>query len=87
MAPGLKRQRSRRGRKLHQFAGMSHGGLRRVQTGHHPRKLHRAVLVSHGNHSAGSDLTVVRLDHHIVPIGEGGDLCEMGDYNDLGVLG
>ena len=39
------------------------------------------------NNSAGRDLTVVRFHHHIVSIREGGDLCEMGDHNHLGVQG
>ena len=77
----------RRGGKLYQFAGVGDGRLRRLQTSHHPGKLHCAVLISDQNNSAGRDLTVVRFHHHIVSIREGGDLCEMGDHNHLGVQG
>ena len=79
-------RRSRRGGKLYQFTWRGPGPTRSFQASHHPGQLDSPVLVNYLDHTAGGDLPVVRLHHHVVPIRESGDLREVGDDDDLTVL-
>jgi len=66
---------------------MSQRRLRGVQSCHHAGQLHRTILIRHLDNAARRHLAIVGFHHDVVPISEGGDLCEMGDDHDLTVLG
>ena len=54
---------------------------------HHPRELAQPRVALHDRDAARGDASVVGLVHDEVPVGERRDLGEVGDDDDLGVLG
>ena len=58
-----------------------------LQAGHHAGELDGAVLIGNLDHPASADRSVIGLDHNIMAIRKSRDLCEVGDHDDLGVLG
>ena len=70
----------------HQLAGMGERGLGRLQPAI-IRASSAARSRSETSDAARRHLAVVGLDHDVVPVGEGGDLGEVGDHDHLAVPG
>ena len=78
--------RARR-RLLEQVAGVREPGLGVGVAAHHPRELPQPGVALDDRDAARGDASVVGLVHDEVAVGERRHLGEVGDDDDLGVLG
>src|SRR5215218_1572970 len=76
---------TRRAGQLDQFARMCQCRVSGLQSGHHSGELGGSICIGNLPYPTSAHLAVIGLDHHIVPVRECRNLCQMGNHDDLGM--